>query len=42
MTVEPGLYFQGKFGIRLEDDCIVTKEGSIRLSNTPKEMKCLS
>ncbi|MHA1828684.1 MAG: M24 family metallopeptidase, partial [Candidatus Heimdallarchaeaceae archaeon] len=32
ITVEPGLYFQGKFGIRLEDDCIVTKEGSIRLS----------
>lgn len=41
ITVEPGLYFEGKFGVRLEDDCIVTKEGSIRLSNTPKEMVCL-
>ncbi len=41
ITVEPGLYFSGKFGIRLEDDCIVTKEGSIRLCNTPKEMICL-
>lgn len=41
LTVEPGLYFSGKFGVRLEDDCIVTKEGSIRLSNTPKQMKCL-
>ncbi|MCE7743049.1 MAG: aminopeptidase P family protein [Candidatus Heimdallarchaeota archaeon] len=41
ITVEPGLYFPDEFGIRLEDDCVVTKEGSVRLSNTPKEMKCL-
>ena len=41
VTVEPGLYFAGEFGVRLEDDCVVTKEGSIRLSNTPKEMICL-
>ncbi|MFW9853262.1 MAG: M24 family metallopeptidase [Candidatus Thorarchaeota archaeon] len=41
ITVEPGLYFENKFGVRLEDDCIVTKEGSIRLSNTPKEIVCL-
>ncbi len=41
ITVEPGLYFANEFGVRLEDDCVVTKEGSIRLSNTPKEMKCL-
>ncbi|MCG3221882.1 MAG: aminopeptidase P family protein [Candidatus Heimdallarchaeota archaeon] len=41
ITVEPGLYFEGEFGVRLEDDCVVTKEGSIRLSNTPKEMVCL-
>ncbi|MHA1203183.1 MAG: M24 family metallopeptidase [Candidatus Heimdallarchaeaceae archaeon] len=41
ITVEPGLYFPDEFGIRLEDDCVVTKEGSVRLSNTPKKMKCL-
>jgi len=41
ITVEPGLYFENEFGVRLEDDCVVTKEGSIRLSNTPKEMKYL-
>ncbi|NPD89915.1 MAG: aminopeptidase P family protein [Asgard group archaeon] len=41
ITVEPGLYFEGEFGVRLEDDCVVTKEGSIRLSNTPKEIVCL-
>ena len=41
ITVEPGLYFAGDFGIRLEDDCVVTKDGGRRLSNTPKEMVCL-
>ncbi len=41
VTVEPGLYFQGEFGIRLEDDVIVTKEGIIRLCNTPKDLLCL-
>lgn len=38
ITVEPGLYFADKFGIRLEDDIVVTKEGLIRLSHTPSEM----
>ena len=38
ITVEPGLYFEGKFGIRLEDDVLVTKNGAIRLSHTPSEL----
>jgi Xaa-Pro aminopeptidase len=41
ITVEPGLYFAGDFGVRLEDDCVVTKDGCKRLSNTPKDMVCL-
>jgi len=41
ITVEPGLYFAGEFGVRLEDDCIVIKEGVIRISNTPKDIVCL-
>ncbi len=41
VTVEPGLYFPGEFGIRLEDDIVVTKDGYIQLSSTPKEMKML-
>ncbi|MCG3224852.1 MAG: M24 family metallopeptidase, partial [Candidatus Heimdallarchaeota archaeon] len=41
ITVEPGLYFQGEFGIRLEDDVVVRKDGITRLSFTPSEMKCL-
>lgn len=38
VTVEPGLYFEGKFGIRLEDDVVVTKDGIIRLSHTPDKL----
>ncbi|MHA1685478.1 MAG: M24 family metallopeptidase [Candidatus Heimdallarchaeaceae archaeon] len=41
ITVEPGLYFQGKFGIRLEDDVVVTKSGIMRLTNTPSELLVL-
>ena len=27
VTVEPGIYLPGKFGVRLEDDVLVTKTG---------------
>jgi len=27
VTVEPGVYLSGRFGIRIEDDVIVTAEG---------------
>jgi Xaa-Pro aminopeptidase len=26
-TIEPGVYMQGKTGIRIEDDILVTKQG---------------
>jgi Xaa-Pro aminopeptidase len=26
VTIEPGIYLQGKFGIRIEDSVIVTKQ----------------
>ena len=41
ITVEPGLYYPGEFGIRLEDDIVVRKDGITRLTFTPSEMKCL-
>lgn len=32
VTIEPGIYLPGKFGIRIEDDVLVTKSGARILS----------
>lgn len=37
-TNEPGLYGPGKFGIRIEDDVLVTAEGYRSLTRFPKEL----
>ncbi len=37
LAVEPG-YYGDKWGMRLEDNCIVTKKGHERLSFTPKKL----
>ncbi len=37
VTVEPALYFKGKWGIRLEDDIVVTSDGYLRLSYSPRD-----
>lgn len=38
-TVEPGLYFLNDYGIRIEDDILITNEGCTVLSkNIPKEL----
>jgi Xaa-Pro aminopeptidase len=36
LTVEPGVYFQNEFGIRIEDDLLVTDNGCELLSDLPK------
>ncbi|MFX1253664.1 MAG: M24 family metallopeptidase [Promethearchaeota archaeon] len=35
-TVEPGVYLPGEFGIRIEDDIIVTEQGGKRLFDVPR------
>lgn len=37
VTIEPGLYFPGKYGFRIEDTVLITKFGSINLTKATKE-----
>jgi Xaa-Pro aminopeptidase len=39
ITVEPGVYFEGDFGIRIEDDILVTDRGREVLSGVPKGLE---
>ncbi len=35
-TVEPGIYLPGRFGVRLEDNLIITEDGHTNLTKLPK------
>jgi len=37
-TIEPGIYQPGKFGVRIEDDCLVTEAGIEVLSERPAKL----
>ena len=41
-TVEPGVYLDGKFGVRIEDTCVMTKMGVKRLFGDDKKLRILS
>ena len=41
ITIEPGEYIEDKYGIRIEDDVLVTSSGSELLSKFTKELICI-
>lgn len=41
VTVEPGAYLPGEYGVRIEDLCIITEQGYERLSRSPKAFTVL-
>ena len=41
MTVEPGIYLENKFGVRIEDMVYVTENGCIDITESPKELICV-
>lgn len=38
VTIEPGIYMPGKFGVRIEDDFVITERGAIPLSSLSKNL----
>lgn len=41
VSVEPGIYLEGKFGVRIED-CVILKDGgNENMTSSPKELICL-
>ena len=41
VTVEPGIYLPGRFGVRIEDMVLVTETGHCNLTESPKELMIL-
>lgn len=41
VTVEPGIYLPGEFGVRIEDFVVINDDGCYNLTTAPKNLICL-
>lgn len=41
-SIEPGIYLPGRFGVRIEDLVVVTRDGYSLLNHAPKELRIIS
>ncbi len=41
VTIEPGIYLEGRFGVRIENMVVLTDEGCVDLTASPRELICL-
>ncbi|WP_206916333.1 M24 family metallopeptidase [Alicyclobacillus suci] len=42
MSIEPGIYLPGKFGVRIEDLIVITEDGAKPLNNAPKTLDAVT
>jgi Xaa-Pro aminopeptidase len=38
ITIEPGIYIEGRLGVRIEDCVVVTEDGMINFATASKEL----
>ena len=38
LTIEPGIYLEGKYGCRIEDMALITEDGARNLTEAPKDL----
>jgi Xaa-Pro aminopeptidase len=41
-SIEPGIYLEGRFGVRIEDIVAVTEDGALRLNEAPRDLTVVS